>query len=633
MLLIAIGVDNRTLSGDEEEQFHHHIATCDACRALTLDSVHDRPRRIARSSAEPVRTSDLPALPAVDPELFAKGDVLARGGMGRITRARDRRLGRDVALKEVLAPDLRARFEREAKITARLQHPAIVPIYEAGTWPDGSAFYAMRLVTGGTLADAIERATTLEARLALLPHVVALTEALAYAHARRVIHRDLKPANVLVDEFGETVVIDWGLAKELDRDAAEPAATGSAEGAPELTRAGAVIGTPCFMAPEQAAAAPVDERADVYSLGAILYHLLAGHPPYWDSVEHSADRLVAAAVLHPPTPLREVAPDTPADLRAIAERAMARDKAARFATAKDMADELRRFETGQLLRSREYGLRELIARRIRQHRAAVTVGAIAAGVLAIGGAVGVQRIVASEREVRHELAEAQRERGRQLVVDGDLAQAAAYLAAALAEVPDDPVALRLAAIALRDVDRWLDSFPGTVAAFRADGSELAIDQADGSILVVDPRPRGAAGRPRRTLPALGGPVSALAALAYSARGTQLAVAARTGAYLRDAQTGAGRRVTDEPASEVVAVGDRFAFATEHAVILVGADAQRLASAPAHGPSHLALSSDGAYLAAMVDGGAIAWRAADLEQVDQARRTRPGGSPRRSIAAT
>ena len=137
MLLVAVGVHSRTLSGSEEEQLHEHLAGCEACRALTHDTEHDRPRRIARSSTETASAPDLTGLPVADPERFARGDVLARGGMGRITRARDRRLGREVALKEVLAPELRVRFEREAMITARLQHPAIVPIYEAGTWPDG----------------------------------------------------------------------------------------------------------------------------------------------------------------------------------------------------------------------------------------------------------------------------------------------------------------------------------------------------------------------------------------------------------------------------------------------------------------------------------------------------------------
>jgi WD40 repeat protein/tRNA A-37 threonylcarbamoyl transferase component Bud32 len=654
MLLVAVGVHSRTLSGSEEEQLHAHIASCEACRALTHDTEHDRPRRIARSSAEPVSAPEIsevpegielpepPGLPTVDPGRFARGAVLARGGMGRITRARDRRLGREVALKEVLAPELRARFEREAMITARLQHPAIVPIYEAGSWPDGSAFYTMRLVTGGTLGDAIERAPTLEQRLALLPHVIALTEALAYAHSRRVVHRDLKPANVLVDEFGETVVIDWGLAKELDRDGPDGAASGVALESPELTRAGAVVGTPCYLAPEQAAGEPVDERADVYSLGAILYHLLVGHPPYWDSVERSADRLIAAALQQLPTPIDRIAPRVPADLRAIAERAMARDKTARFPTAKDMAEELRRFETGQLLRSREYRLRELLVRWIRQHRAAVMVGAIAVGVLAIGGAVSVRQIVARERETRRALAEAQLERGRQLVVDGGSAQGAAYLAAALTELPDDPVALRLAAIALRDVDRRLGSFAGTAAAFRRDGGELAIGQADGTIQEIDPtgeapRPAGRSvgdltprdraspidpvtrgdpgSPPRGTLPPVGGPI---AALAYSDDGARLAVAARTGAYLRDARTGAAARITDKEAFEVLPVpGDRFAFTTKDAVILVGIDGKQLAAAPARGPHGLALSRDGAQLAAVVDGGAIAWRTADLEEIERA----------------
>ncbi len=161
-------------------------------------------------------------LPIVDPSVFLAGDELARGGMGRVLRAHDRRLARDVAIKEVIGPGMRARFEREVAITAKLQHPAIIPVYEAGAWPNGTAFYTMRLVSGGTLGEAITATKTLEERVALLPHVVQLTDALGYAHAQHIVHRDLKPANVLVGKFGETVVIDWGLAKEIGRDDAEP---------------------------------------------------------------------------------------------------------------------------------------------------------------------------------------------------------------------------------------------------------------------------------------------------------------------------------------------------------------------------------------------------------------------------
>ncbi|HEU4730825.1 MAG TPA: hypothetical protein VFT22_23180, partial [Kofleriaceae bacterium] len=162
MLLVAVG-EGRTLSGAEESQLKLHVASCDKCRQVAAEPVHEKLRWVARipedALDDPEGRPERPVLPMIDPIVFAMGDQLARGGMGRITRARDRRLGRDVAVKEVLAPYLRARFEREALITARLQHPAIVPVYEAGTWPDGSAFYTMRLVSGGTLDAAIARTT------------------------------------------------------------------------------------------------------------------------------------------------------------------------------------------------------------------------------------------------------------------------------------------------------------------------------------------------------------------------------------------------------------------------------------------------------------------------------------------
>src|SRR6185312_12276678 len=157
-------------------------------------------------------------------------------------------------------------------ITARLQHPGIVPVYEAGRWPNGEPFFAMKLVSGRPFDRVIGEAARLEDRLALLPRLAAACDAIAYAHSQRIIHRDLKPGNVLIGDFGETVVIDWGLAKDLDSDdnietlkrnqpPRPKRPTDSGNGT--LTVAGAVMGTPAYMAPEQARGESVDQRADV----------------------------------------------------------------------------------------------------------------------------------------------------------------------------------------------------------------------------------------------------------------------------------------------------------------------------------------------------------------------------------
>ncbi|MFN0248663.1 MAG: serine/threonine-protein kinase, partial [Kofleriaceae bacterium] len=361
----------RSLDSRESSELEHHLASCERCRAAAEPVDDEAWRWLVRVPNHAFGAG--PTLPIVDPSTFVVERELASGGMGRVSLAIDRRLGRTVALKEILDPALRERFEREALITAHLQHPAIIPIYEAGTWPDGSSFYTMRLVAGVTLREAIEGARTLAERLQLLHHVVATVEAIAYAHSRRVIHRDLKTTNVLAGELGDTVVIDWGLARQLDgslesRGAAIP---GSGQ---DLTRVGAVMGTPYFMAPEQARGEATDERADVFALGAILYTLLAGSPPYYDS---NGDAAVARVALGPPRSIAELAPEAPTDLLAICERAMAHRPEDRYPTAKELATELRRFEAGQLL-ARSYSVGELFTRWLRRHR-----GIVAAAIVAL----------------------------------------------------------------------------------------------------------------------------------------------------------------------------------------------------------------------------------------------------------
>ncbi|HET9623819.1 MAG TPA: serine/threonine-protein kinase [Kofleriaceae bacterium] len=384
-----------------------------------------------------------PALPLVAAELYRADHEIARGGMGRIVAAEDQRLGRAVALKVLLepSPEQVGRFQREALITARLQHPGIVPVYEAGRWPSGEPFFAMKLVRGQPLDRVIADARALEDRLALLPRIAAATEAIAYAHSQRVIHRDLKPANVLIGDFGETVVIDWGLAKSLDDepDAADSAAMSAAMSAVDLapsaprkrprspstvkrldhstatlTVAGAVMGTPAYMAPEQARAAAVDQRADVFALGAMLYHLLAGAPPY---NARTATEVIAAAALGKVTPLAEREPDAPPDLVAIVTRAMAAAPGDRYADAGELATELRRFLTGQLVSAHRYTAAQRVDRFVRKHRGAVTIAVLAAIGFAAGGTFAVRRIVRERDAADHarQLADTRRRAAEHLI--------------------------------------------------------------------------------------------------------------------------------------------------------------------------------------------------------------------------
>ncbi len=375
-------------------------------------------------------------LPYVPVTHYRPEREIARGGMGRIIAAEDLRLGRAVALKELIDPvaEQRGRFQREALITARLQHPGIVPVYEAGRWPSGDPFFAMKLVSERPLDRVIADAVTLADRLALLPRLAAAADAIAYAHSQRVIHRDLKPANVLIGEFGETVVIDWGLAKSLDdvdapdslRPAARPIRPAPARSAdlgtarPDehtastLTVAGSVMGTPAYMAPEQARGEPVDQRADVFALGAMLYHLLAGVPPY---NARTATEVIAAAAASKVRPIADREPGAPSDLVAIVERAMAPHPGERYADAGELATELRRFLTGQLVSAHRYTAGERLGRFVRRHRAAVMIAALAAIGFAAGTTFAVRRIIA-ERDVAdqaRQLADARRRAAERLI--------------------------------------------------------------------------------------------------------------------------------------------------------------------------------------------------------------------------
>jgi WD40 repeat protein len=440
-------------------------------------------------------------LPEVPPEHFFVLAEHARGGMGRILLAQDRRLGRVVAIKELLRREHGLqRFVREVLVTARLQHPSIVPVHEAGRWPNGDPFYVMKLVQGRPLSELLEEGQTLDERMAFLPALLAAAEAVAYAHSRRIVHRDLKPANILVGDFGETMVVDWGLAKELTSAPSLRGEPTSGELAASLTTDGEVVGTPAFMAPEQATAHGVDERVDVYSLGAILYNTLAGALPYTGA---SSAEVLKSVIAGPPQPLAKRVAGAPVDLVAIAEKAMARDPAARYPTARELAADLKRFQTGQIVAAHRYSRVQRLRRAMRRHPVATVLAAAILGLLGTATAVRLAatgRIERERAEAVGQRGEAERARARESARVDEL-----VLAYARAALPTDPTkvlaelkSLRLqpqnwaaaravaAAAQVRGV-AWRvlaegDS-PIDTLTFSPDGSRLATSTHDGRLRV------------------------------------------------------------------------------------------------------------------------------------------------------
>jgi tetratricopeptide (TPR) repeat protein len=374
----------------------------------------------AKTVADRRGTAAGPALPIVSEDRYQIGKEIGHGGLGRVIEARDPRLDRTVALKELVDqdPDARGRFMREAVITAQLEHPSIVPIHEAGRWPTGEPFYVMKRVSGRTLDVAANAAKTLAERTALLPNIIAVAEAVGYAHSQGVIHRDLKPQNVLVGAFGETVVIDWGLAKRLDAADEAPSGREPYQQSPaEMTEIGTVMGTPSYMPPEQAAGERVDERADVYALGAMTYQVLSGRPPY---AGRSSREVLDTVVTRPPRPLAEVAPELPHDLLAIVNKAMAREPAGRYPTAVELAQDLKRYVAGQLVASHQYSMAELVRRWLRRWRAPIAVAAVAFVLLIVLGVVGVRRIISERTRAEAERTRAEAERALAEQRSGDV---------------------------------------------------------------------------------------------------------------------------------------------------------------------------------------------------------------------
>jgi len=286
-------------------------------------------------------------------------EEIGRGGMGIVYRAVQQSLGRSVAVKMLLRRDLAstadlARFRSEAEAAARLDHPGIVPIFEVGE-QDGLPFYSMRLIEGTTLAKRLAQGPLPPREAAVLMAKVA--DAVQAAHDRGVLHRDLKPSNILLDPAGEPLVSDFGLAKRL-------------EDSDSVTHTGAILGTPCYMSPEQAAGSrgDVGPTSDVWSLGAILYQTTCGRPPFQATTP--MDTLLAVLEADPPAP-RSIAPAADRDLEMIALKSLQKPQDLRYASAAALAADLRAALAGEPIAARRGGIADVVARLFRETHHAV----------------------------------------------------------------------------------------------------------------------------------------------------------------------------------------------------------------------------------------------------------------------
>lgn len=413
------GLGNATLAGSPDDP---HVTLADASGPTAM-----LPGRAGGDSeAAEVLLRDLDPAPA----RYVEQLVIARGGMGEVVLCLDRDIRRQVAMKRMLAttasdPSRRARFIEEAQVTGQLEHPNIVPVYELVRDPDGTVCYTMRLVAGKSLAELLRAAK--EGKEApslgeLLQVFLKACDAVAYAHARGVIHRDLKPGNIMVGDFGEVLVMDWGLAKVVGREdthVADLVATVRAGNAETRTMDGFVLGTPAYMAPEQLEGdlAQVGERSDVYSLGAVLYNILTLQPTHAADTEWIVSPDPRKWLIEPP---RRRAPGRHIrrELSAIAMKCLAKDPQARYPSVADLQHDLVLFLEGRSVSASPDTFSQAAAKFLKRNKGASIAVAAAALVLAavtmtftarLAGererALAGERLIVAERKAAQEVRE------------------------------------------------------------------------------------------------------------------------------------------------------------------------------------------------------------------------------------
>jgi eukaryotic-like serine/threonine-protein kinase len=347
--------------------------------------------------------------PSLDGQRFRVLRPHARGGLGAVFVALDAELKREVALKQILTahaddPISRARFLLEAEVTGGLEHPGVVPVYGMGTHADGRPYYAMRFIRGDGLHDAINQfhadtsaktdpgQHSLELRK-LLRRFVDVCNAIEYAHSRGVLHRDIKPANIIVGQYGETLVVDWGLAKvtgRTDADIGEPNVAAPVGSGCAETLPGSTLGTPAYMSPEQAAGQidALGPRSDVYSLGATLYCLLTGKPPFDGKVIEILPR-VQQGKFPPP---RQVDSSIDRALEAICLKAMALKPEDRYCNCKSLAEDIEHWTADEPVTAWREPIPRRLRRWARRHRTPVAAALVAlvVGVISLALVTGVQ---------------------------------------------------------------------------------------------------------------------------------------------------------------------------------------------------------------------------------------------------
>jgi len=352
-------IDRERLTADHPdyaEAIQQFLDDQDLLQQATLQFIPEHSPKGNNDDVRTIAADSQPVAPSIGDTIRYVGDYeileeIARGGMGVIFKARQLTLKRNVALKMILAGRLASdadveRFQREARTAGRLKHSNIVPIHEVGEH-EGHHYFAMDLVEGHSLAELVREETLPPKTAAEI--VAKVAEAVDYAHQQGALHRDLKPANILIDDSGEPHITDFGLAKLREVD--------DGDDRDELTVSGQVLGTPSYMAPEQASgnSALVGPASDIYSLGAILYSCVAGRAPF--VAESTVDTLMQV-IKREPVPPRSLNPKVPKDLETICLKCLAKEPHKRYGTAQLLAEDLHRFLQGRSVLARPVGLLE-----------------------------------------------------------------------------------------------------------------------------------------------------------------------------------------------------------------------------------------------------------------------------------